>query len=230
MTRTVVALGLAVGSTARAAPPEDVHLDLVAGTTFPVDVGGRLQLELPHRLRLGFAGGWLPHAYIDVVNEIALAAGWYDDDTGRLVSEGLADAAVFGVDLGWRPIPRKGLILGAGYQLVALGGGLVPTDLVSAAVPLGGLGRSAGSADLSSLLHTVTVHLGYEQVWLDHLVLRVAVGGMFTVWSSTDIEGSGGLLGASDATWTRAEEYLDQTYRSYVHTPSLAVQLGYRFF
>lgn len=213
--------------------PEDLHLDLLGGTTLPIEVGGRVQLEVPHRLRVGLHAGWLPPPYVDLYNEVSTSAGWYDDVTAALIAASIEDALVLGVDVGWRPLPRHGFFFGAGYQVAALGGALTGSEVIEAVTGTDVPDDRGGAAqvDAAATVHFVTVDLGWEQVWLDRIVLRVALGGSFTVGSrsrlTTDV-GRGGP--AIEGLLDGGEAYLDDVFTSYVHTPTIAVHLGYRFF
>lgn len=234
MRRLLLTTALLAPTLAHAEIPETLHLDLTAGTVLPLEVGGRMQLEMPGRVRVGVHAGWLPPDYVDLVHAISLAAGWYDELTAALISAALDDAALVGGDVSWRPLPKHGFFFGAGYQAALLGGGLTSAEVVEA---VGGAsaGRARGDDTpellASATVHQVTVQVGWEEAFLDRVVLRVALGGAFTVASSSTItpDGRDPRQGA-EAVYAAGADALDQTMTSYVHTPTIDVSLGYRFF
>jgi hypothetical protein len=173
-TRIVLA-GIVWGASgpALAAPPESLHLDLLTGTRLPIDVQGRLQLEMPHRLRLGLHAGWMPSDYLTLINDIATGAGWYSDATAVLISAALDDAILLGADFGWRPLEKHGFFFGAGYQAALLGGSVTGTELLEeftgAEIPQSGRDPRIG---VSALVHMVDVHVGWEEVVAQNVVMR----------------------------------------------------------
>jgi hypothetical protein len=212
----------------------DAHLDVGVATQLPTDLGVKLSGELPSRVRLGLTAGFMPPPYLDLINGIATGFGWYGEPTAQLIDAALNNALIVRLDAGIRPIPKAGFTADAGYMLAFLGGGLAPADAVSSAVADGG---DAESLQVHATLHLLTVTLGYDWVIADRVVLGPTLGGAFTLASSSSAEiggSSGGRFGggsATDGVLERAtEELLDQTFKSYVHTPTVGLRLSYRFF
>lgn len=75
------------------------------------------------------------------------------------------------------------------------------------------------------------VEVGWDFDLTEHLVLRPSIGGAFTFASSTSIEPAYTPRAprAVEAFARAGEAYLDDTYTTYVMTPTLGVQLGWRF-
>ena len=75
------------------------------------------------------------------------------------------------------------------------------------------------------------VELGWEWEIVKHFFVRAALGGAFTVGSSTTIEPDfqpkAPRLTAAFA--TVGERYLDTTYTTYVFTPVVSLWAGYAF-
>lgn len=207
----------------------ETHLDLLGGTTLPVDVGGRLQLETPGRFRVGVDVGTIPGAYVDLVNEIVVAFEGYDPVTAELIASALERSVTVGVDVGWRPWPKEGAQFWAGYLGLFAQGGLTGTEALEAVTGVPSDRVGAVEVPLRATVHMVQTGLSWEQVWLDHLVLRVDLGGAFTVAAKTEIEPerAGALLSTAVEGY---EDYLDGSIEGWFHTPLVGVSLGARFF
>jgi hypothetical protein len=213
------------------------HLAVEALTDLPLDVGGRASLEMPYGLRATASLGGLPGGYVDLVNAVIVAAGGYDQATADVIASAIASSLVFRVHLGWRPIRRHGFYFEVGYGLVALGGDLTTEDLFVAAT---GVERPANPRaeargyDVGSALHMIDVEVGWELVFWRHFVVRLAVGVAATVGATTEVSPrfTPHPLAADGVAALAAEgaAYLDETYTTYVHLPTVSVALGYRFF
>ena len=234
------------GGDARAAAPEPDeeeaeeepkrwHLDVQAQTNFPVDIGGRLSLEMPGRLRLATSVGALPGSYVDVMNDVAVATGAYTKTTAKVLRGALQRSLVWRLHAGWRPFPRRGLYLEAGYGLAALGGGLTSGDVLALITNNGSIANDGGTAfDVSAMLHMIDAEVGWQwQVLDDHLVLRAAIGYAGTLAAQARIEPTfnPGPLAPIVNHWTRrAEDELESIATRYIHTPVVTLGVGYRFF
>lgn len=221
----------ALPSTALAASPW--RLDVTAGTDFPLSVGARLTVEGPGRLLLSTGLGVLPGAYVDAVNGALIGFGAYDDRTADLVDSALRGALVWRTHVGWRPFAKAGFYVQAGYAAVALGGGISAVETISLAtgrpIPPQAIGdlRARTEADL----HMIDAEMGWTWSPWRNLVIRAALGGAFTVSSSSRITVSGPPQQVQAVTplVEEGEAYLDDTLRSYVHTPVASVLIGWRF-
>ncbi len=228
---------------ARSRPPlpawrdDGWHLDTLAGTQFPLDVGGRIQIETPYRIRVGLDVGFMPGPYQDAIQAVLVEAGAYDQAQAEVVADSLSSAFALGVTLGWRPVVREGFFFDAGYHYVALGGRSTREDALASASgsPLpSDLSRSEEREwTVRSQLHMVTIHLGWEFVPVEHFTVRIRIGGHFT--------------GAANATITPAfdasrvpepvlraftdpsEDWLEENLRRHGHLPSVGLDLGYRW-
>mgnify|MGYP000980163059 FL=1 len=215
---------------------EDWHMDLQAQTELPLQVGGRITLETPYRLRVSTSMGWLPPAYLDLVNVVMVAAGAYKQSTADLLSASLDDALIWKIRLGWRPFKDHGFYFEAGYALATLGGGMGAEELITAATgkkldPL--LGLADKEYDLDATLHMIDVELGW--IWLvakDALSIRLEVGFTATLGASATVTPRFTPPAAARdkvADWTRqAADYLERTCRTYVMTPVIGLGIGWR--
>lgn len=214
------------------------HLNLEAVTDVPIDVGARLTLEMPYRLRISTSLGVMPGPYVDVINAIATSAGAYDESTATVIRGALERSLVSRTHLGWRPLRRYGWYFEAGYGLVTLGGTVTGRDVLivttGLSLPEGGRG-DALEYDVTSTLHMIDIETGWRfLVWDDRIVLRLALGFAGTVSArtrATPLETLPSRASAGAEVLAReAEAYLDDIYTSYVFTPVVTAGVGYRFF
>ncbi|MBT3219414.1 MAG: hypothetical protein HN348_10010 [Proteobacteria bacterium] len=214
---------------------KNFHVDLVAKTDVALDIGGRVDVELPYRLRLGFSAGVLPAPYVDVINAVVVALGGYDDVTAALIEATIKNSLIIHTDIGWRPFPKHGFYFNTGYQLATLGGGLSGAEVIEAAV--GGDAPAVAELldfDAAANLHMITVSVGWDIVIAKHFLIRPQLGGAFTVASKTTIEPDFSypaiFSGVMDTFTGESEAYLDDLFTSWVHTPTIGLHLGWRFF
>lgn len=214
------------------AEPDPVRVTVDAGTDFPVDVGGRVTIELPARVRLSTTAGVMPGIYVEALNAFLVGVGAYTESTADLVAATLTSSFILRNHVGWRPLPKYGFYVEAGYGIVTLGGDLTGAEVIAAAT---GREPSSGdetrSFDASSTLHMVDVELGWELTFVEHLAARFAVGGAFTVGASTSIEPTFEPQAprATRLFTDQAEAYLTDVFESYAFTPVITVALGGTF-
>jgi len=208
------------------------HLQVEALTEAPLDVGARVLIEGPARLRLSSSFGVLPGPYVELINDAVVALGGYDQQTADLIQSSLSSSLVWRAHLGWRPFPHAGFVLDVGYGLVTLGGGVKAADAIAAAAGHSAPSRPGGTTyDVASTLQMVDADLGWEWTMLgDHLVIEAALGFAGTFAASTSATPQGSTSRAKDAFGEEAASYLDGLYTQYVFTPVVTVALGYRFF
>lgn len=232
-----MALGLAAaGTPATAQPgPRPFAVSADAGTDFPIDVGVRVQGELAGRFRLSTAVGLLPGAYVDAINDVLVGWDAYDRQTATLIAEALRSSLVWRTHLGLKPFAGAGFYMEGGYGMVALGGsataGAILEAITGQTLPAGD--RSASSRfDISSMLHMADVELGWEWSLGPALQLRTGIGGAFTIGARTQVDPQYAPASPrlTEAFAQYAEDYLDDIYTTYVHTPSLTVRLRTRLF
>jgi len=222
---------------AAAAVPPGYQLRLEVGTDFPVALGARVSAEFPLRLRVGSSLGALVGPYVDSINGVVVALGGYPQSTADLISDALQNSLVWRLQVGWRPFASLGFYVDLGYGLATLGGGATGDQILAAALGQSAPANSGGrDYDIVSTIHLVMVEIGWQwSLWHDRISLRAAVGGAFTVAASTTITPQFSTTSALEgrlveAFTTFGEDYLDDTYTTYVHTPVISVAAGYRFF
>ena len=204
-------------------------------TDFPLAVGVGLQAESPQGILLTSQLGRLPGAYVNTINAIAKSAEWYGDVTADLISAALEDAFVWRNRIGWRPWRNSGFSFGAGYAFATLDGGLGSTELIEAVT---GSEVPSGTGDdrtfeIDTLVHFVDLEVGWRILLAEQWVLRMWLGGSFTVASSTQVSPSWTprpfAASAVEGVATETEEYLDEIITQYVHTATAGVSLGWQF-
>ncbi len=221
---------------ARAQSPSPWHLQLEALTDVPLDVGGRVVVEGPLRLRLSTSLGVLPGPYVDIINDFAVALGGYNQQTAALIQSSLSSSLVWRTHLGWRPFPRAGFVFDVGYGLVALGGGVNAADAIAAVLGKNATTAAPTAADynVASTLQMIDADLGWEwTLFGDRLVIEAGLGFSATLGASTSATPTTTTAHgqqARDDFGDAAAHYLDGLYTSYVYTPVATVAAGYRFF
>jgi len=205
-------------------PP--VRLWVEAATDVPLQVGGRVELEAWHRLRLWTSLGVLPDPYVEIIDEFGQAFGGYNDATSELIVSSLQRSLVWRLHAGWRPFADAGFTVDLGYTLATLGGDTQPSDLIGAA-----LGRDVSSDigttyELDATVHLLGFELGYRWPLPAGFSVRASVGFATTVASSTHARPNQDNA-RNLATAEFFEVYLDDIFTRYVHFPYVGLGFGY---
>jgi hypothetical protein len=233
----VSARGIAPGRPTRPAPrpsaSERWNVDLLARTDFPIDVGLAVDVETPQRVRFGLGVGVVPRPYVQAINEVCVAAGCYDEATATLIDDSIRGALTLHPVLGFRPLPRAGFVVEAGLKIALLGGSNTPAGLVA-----GLTGEELPEAETdtdrtlraAATLGLVTAKVGWVWEPKRAFVVRLDVGGAFTVFSDTTILAPEGSRAPRvwDPLTAAGEAYLDSTLQTYVHTPTISLGIGWR--
>ena len=214
----------------------DWHISLDAGTDFPASLGLRASLEGPLRLRATLGVGYLPGGYVDVINAFEQEIGSYDQAKADFIHQTISDSIVVRATMGWRPFRKEGFYFELGYTFGGLGGGVTAQELVEAATGLelsDGASSSERTFDATASLHLFVGEIGWEWLFLnDHLVLRASLGFLFTLGADSSVQAQfePRFPNAVHQFEAASEAYIVDTFTSYVHAPTVNVQLGYRFF
>lgn len=214
---------------------KDMEFTPEAVTDLPIQVGGRLDIEGPWRLRLSTTLGVLPGAYVDLINAVMVAADAYDQDTADLIRAALKNSLIWRIHLGWRPFANYGFYFEVGYGLAALGGGLGGEQLISVAtgVKPPSMGPANRQYHINSILHMIDVEIGWRWLLWRGLSLRAAIGFAGTLDAHTTVTPDYNPMPmakqAEAAFCAKSAAYLDDIYTSYVFAPVVSVGLGWRF-
>ena len=213
------------------ATPAKAVVSIGPATDVPLDVGVRLSIEGPRRVRLSTSVGILPDPYLDIINAAAVEAGAYDEETAKIVERSLRSSLVWRTHVGWRA--WRGLYVGAGYGLVGLGGSVAGEDLFTVATgtppPAGEIGGNR-KYSVKSMIHMADVEVGWE--WrIRSFAVRSAVGFAYTFDARTEVEPEYRPLFPQvvERYEREMEAYLDSIYESYVHSPVLTISAGWTF-
>ncbi len=208
--------------------PSAWHFALGVDTDAPLDVAGRLALETPGRIRLSTALGTTPQAYANAVDGILRSVNAYDAGTSALFRAGFGKSLVWRTHIGIRPFENHGFYADAGYALVHLGGSTTAGAVASAAGE-GAYSSYAGdgSYQLSTTVQMVDAEIGWEWPLVQGFRLRTALGGAFTINSSTSITAPSG---GDSSLVASAGKQVDQSFEKYGFLPVLTVGLDYRLF
>lgn len=229
--------GLLTGARARAEDPQGKHgwdITVEANTDFPLSVGGRLGVESPWRLRLSTSLGYLPAAYVGLVNDVGVGLDAYGRNEADLIESSLKNSLVWRTHVGWRPFARAGLYVEGGYGLVALGGEVSAEDVLASLLGIEPPGDSEALTReyrVRSVLHMLDVEVGWRWGLGAGWTARTALGAAFTLDSNSRVEPrfqpSQPLLVTAFS--RLAEGQLDRTFERYVHLPVLSFSIGYAF-
>lgn len=220
--------------TATAEPSPTIKLGAEAMTSFPIQVGGRLWIEVPGRVRFGTSLGGLPGGYESAINSVLVGAGAYDQQTGDLVSAALSSSLVWRAELGWRPFADLGGYIDVGYALATVGGELSLDELGDALdqPALTSINNLPGSYSLSGLLHMVTVELGWQWRIDPGLTIRAAAGAAISVAANVEIEAGGSTAqnNRAAALVAAGEALAEQTLTKYAVTPMISLAVGWQIY
>jgi hypothetical protein len=207
-------------------------VDVGAGTAFPLDVGGEIRLEVPHRILISVGAGWMPKPYADSIDDTLRTFGAYDSDVSTLIRAALKNSFVLQPSIGWRPLPRRGLEILAGYTLVTLGGSLSGRQAIEAVTGRTFPDDAGAQIPLRSTLHNVHLEVDWRFLIHEHLVVRVGIELVHCFASSSSIDVTSRLPRGQDAIAqinSAVDQYLNGIYTTYVYSPVLAVSAAYRF-
>ncbi|MFT5681330.1 MAG: hypothetical protein ACI8RZ_002236 [Myxococcota bacterium] len=217
------------------------HLDATLGTDFPISVGTEVTAETSRRFRGKFGVGYYPQPYLDVLNGVAVSAEWWDEETATLIDAALSGALVTGASVGWRPWEHRRFSFGVGYQLIALGGGLTDEEALQGVtgVEVSTNGDQSLEATVAAQLHQITVEASWQWTIKERWLLSAQVGGLSTLYSNTTVEvllngpsgpGDEAVEASLNTMETYGEDYLDGIFQKWVHTGTIGLYAGYRFF
>ncbi len=213
------------------------HMNLEAISTTPIDIGGRLTLEMPGRIRLSTSVGVMPAFNADLVNIVMTGAGLYDQQTASILKTSLTGSMVWRLHLEWRPFAQAGFYLGGGYGMVVLNSRITGANLAGLSLGVPASLLNAASFNMNSTLHMMSGELGYEFHFFRNVMsLRLAVGFTGTVASNTQIQAqvSSAVPAQFRATITSAANQaagaFDNMYRQYIFSPTFSIATGFRFF
>jgi hypothetical protein len=206
-------------------------LAVEGGTQFPLLVGGRLELELPGRVRIGGELGMAPDAYFDLIEEVATVAG-VDPAEAATVRRAADEAWSARALVSWAPFGRS-FYLAGGYSYTEFSGSMTGDQLLDE-LSMDFADPFRASATLQSQMHGVLGELGFR-FFVDRFTVRVSAGVSATlaaesqVTTRSDSETADEAFESEIARWSRqAESEMEGWLEQYGIVPSVGLGIGYR--
>jgi hypothetical protein len=222
---------------AEEAQPADHRLEVSALTRLPVMVGGGLTWESPQRIRASFSAGAMPGAYVDLTNAAMTGFDIYSETVAEIIDKALRRSLVLHTQVGFRPLPRRGLHLDLGYQALVLGGDSTDLSVFAEATDPRLLERAqdvTGDLEVRVADHMLTAEAGYQWTIRERFLVGTSLGFAYTVASPSTVSATRSPNNAVEeeiieATTTSTEDYLTYVFEEWVHLPMIGVSVGYRF-
>jgi hypothetical protein len=205
--------------------------DLAVGTQFPLSWGPQISLEIPGRILIQTELGWMPGFYGSAIVGLIESVGDNDALLSRVADDALSNSFVFRLSGGWRPFPKAGFEMYAGYTTVSLKGeasAATVSRLIDGQVGTL-LEQVDGRVGVKSQLHNFHVALGWRWLALDdHLVIRAQLGYTQTLGANSSVE-----VDIDKELERRAQKPFDRAVEelvtSDVKLPVIGLMFGYRF-
>ncbi len=200
-----------------ARPRSEFALDISAMTILPLVIGGMVGFEVPGHVVIRVGGGFVPSAYLDALNSVAMDQGAYDGGSAQLASLLLSDATVLELGLGVRPWGTPGIELDVSYALL----------WSHRRIDTAQLGGSHGDAGLDLTIDAIHAELAWQTEPADFVYFRVAAG-----WAQA-FDHHASLAGAGDAArqteMHSSADAVAAAVGSHAFGPTLGASLGVRF-
>lgn len=206
------------------------HVMAEAFTDAPFFGGGRLEFEVPGRLRLGTAVGFIPSPYVDLAETVVTeVAGAQDPAVNEVFRAALEDSLVARGFLSWSPWRKRDFYISAGYSLIRFGGDLTSTDLLQDAIDFQSGDPINGVVRMDTTLHGIYGEMGYR-FYAGPVTFRLSLGFTGTVASNSNIDVTSDI-GEEDARELaqEGEEFLNANLSQYAMVPTLGLGIGYDF-
>ncbi len=204
---------------------------LEAVTNAPVDIGGRVTIEAPFRVRLSMGFGAIPGAYVGLINDALATAGAYDGFVARSVDAAFNRGTSWRSQIGLRPFKNSGFYLDGGYAVITLQGRLSGSDVAAMAAnfDVDTTGIDQGAYELETEVRMWAAEMGWQGQLNDGLVFGIGIGVLGTLSSKSLVRTSSeaGSSGPQGLATTAAVAFLDQQIETYGYLPTLTVRLGY---
>ncbi len=215
----------ASGLTAPLGNRSPVRLTLEAMTDLPVFVGGSARLELPFVDAFVSLGG-VPDVYTSVYSQVARSYGASSSQAGLV--RGIGNGGfVFQAGLALRPNPDEGAYVSAAYQMFSFRTDL-DTTLVSDATGLNMAPTGMTALPVRLTLHALRAEVGYRWVFGDNWTLRLALGWVHTLSSTSQLEIDPALRARAASIVSAFENDLATGTSSYGFSPFVSLGIGFR--
>jgi hypothetical protein len=205
------------------------------GTDFPLDLRARVLARSPAGLRGSVSVGYMPQAYVSVINDVVVQAGGYDQSVAALISASLESSLLVRSHVGWSPLRDWGPYAEVGYGYFALGGSATTGDVIAQIIdrPLPPAEAAAvpASFTVDAALHQLDIEVGWDFPVSKRLEFNAAIGAALTFAANAEIEPESPVAPVVpvEPFVELGETYLERTFTTYAHTPVASMSLGYRF-
>jgi len=211
------------------AEPGPSTLSVLVRTDVPLFTGVSGEWESAGRARLGGGLGFFPGSYLDLINDLSVSSGWYDQLTADLIDLALKRSLMLHVDAGMRPWSDGHFLVDVGFQVAWLGGGATSQELVEA---MGGPTTTQSAQFRARASDTMfTFGVGWEFEPLERGLVRIGLGGATTVGARAKIwreDAPPSLVGSR--VYEGAEWVLEDTLKTWVHAPTIDLAVGWRVY
>jgi hypothetical protein len=207
------------------------HVMVEASAEAPLFTGGRIEFEVPGRVRLGTFIGTMPGPLVGLVETVSRDAvggelGVAVGDLSRVALERTLAARGF---VSWSPFRNRSFYLSAGYSYINLGGDLTSAELLEQALGFDAGDPVNGTASLDIDLHGIHGEVGYR-FFAGPVTFRLSLGFTGTVAAQTTV-GVDSDIGEAEAREfaDQGAELMNGYLKQYAMLPSLGLGIGYDF-
>ena len=218
-------------------------------TDLPLQIGLNALVEFDSQWRLSTSLGYMPQGYVALTNKVVMMIpNTYEEPTAELIEDTIQNSLVWRAMAGWSP-KSYGFYTHIGYALATLGGGASTVALIEGITgqevntsnmnAQNNEDREKINIDAASDLHMFSLELGWEWKLSElakgrWLTLRTALGWSYTFSSSAVLSADTAdrrpfVQKAYDRLETAGENYLLDTFDTYVHPPTLSIAIGYQW-
>ncbi len=203
--------------------PDEWMFSLEAVTNLPIDVGGRVTLQSPSRVRLSTGFGAVPNSYLGIISRFFDGSSAYEDLVGDRAAIDFGGGTSWRTQIGLQPLPNRGLYLDAGYSLTNVKGRVYADNEA----------QSPGASDESYALRT-RIHFWFLEAgwqarldsgWL--LGLGLGVMGAANARTSVDPTAADGRTPAEIEAGKEAVKKFDDKVRDKGYLPTLTLRVGH---
>jgi hypothetical protein len=214
------AQGRALAAPVASRGPTPITVEVLGGTTAPIDVGATARLVLFDRLSIGGSIGGA--AYGRPAGDVV--GGFTTPAAGSLVSSLIDGGLVLRALVALRPFGADGLELSFGYVFFDHGASATGAQLAGVfgtQVPIDGV-----TAHLT--VHALAGELAWTILLFDHVIVRPAIGWTQAFAASASLSASGADTNVQQGL-DAASGTIASAVARWAMTPTASLSVGYRF-
>lgn len=200
-----------------------VRFSVSLATHLPLSLGASAGVEIPQGIFAELHLGWMPRAYVDLINGFATDLGLYDPALGDLLGASLSGSMVVRASAGVRPFGESGLELLLGYTRLTSGGSETSNEIIQRATgsSLPALGEGI---PVEATTHALHVALGVRWLFDGGWFFRGRLGYVHTISATADVQ-----VPDRPAISSQAAALVVDTLTQYGFSPELQLDAGFRF-